>query len=97
MFGNKRPTTKRMDIVATKEIQSYTVHFMPAEEGGFTVLVPALEGVVTEGDTFEEAEKNAREAIALHLEALEAKGLPIPDDRETVIKRVTILTPAHSQ
>ena len=42
--------------VATKDIASYTVHFIPAEEGGYTVEVPALEGCATEGDTFEEAE-----------------------------------------
>ena len=73
-----------------RTIMSYTVHFLPAEEGGFTVLVPALDGLVTEGDTFEQAERNAREAIELHLEALASKGLPIPDDRETVTKRVTV-------
>ena len=73
-----------------KSIMSYTVHFLPAEEGGYTVLVPAIEGLVTEGDTFEEAERNVREAIELHLDTLEAHGLPIPDDRETVIKKVTV-------
>lgn len=77
-----------------RKILSYTVHFVPAEEGGFTVYVPALEGLVTEGDTFEEAEKNAREAIELHLDSLEVKGLPIPDDRETITKRVTVRIPA---
>ena len=58
------------------------MHFIPAEEGGYTVEVPALEGCVTEGDTFEEAERNAREAISLYLESLQHRGLPLPDDRE---------------
>lgn len=73
-----------------QQIASFTVHFVPAPEGGFTVEVPALEGCVTEGDTFEEAERNAREAIALYVESLQARGLPVPDDRETVLKHVTV-------
>jgi predicted RNase H-like HicB family nuclease len=62
----------------------------PAEEGGYTVEVPALDGCVTEGDTFEEAERNAREAISLYLESLRARVLPIPDDRETVLTRISV-------
>ena len=40
----------------------------PSEEGGFTVVVPALPGCISEGDTKEEALKNIREAIELYLE-----------------------------
>jgi antitoxin HicB len=76
--------------MATRDIASYTVHFVPAPEGGFTVEVPALEGCITEGDTFEEAERNAREAIGLYLESLQARGIPLPDDRETVLKHITV-------
>jgi antitoxin HicB len=39
-----------------------------AAAGGFTVEVPALPGVVTEGDSLAEAVANAAEAIALRLE-----------------------------
>ena len=42
-----------------------------AEEGGFNVKVPTLDGCFTEGDTVEEAVKNAKEAIACYLEGLE--------------------------
>jgi len=38
------------------------------EEGGFTVLVPSLPGCVSEGETMEDALKNAREAIELYLD-----------------------------
>jgi hypothetical protein len=31
---------------------TYTIHLEPAEEGGYTVTVPALPGCVTEGDTY---------------------------------------------
>jgi predicted RNase H-like HicB family nuclease len=45
----------------------------PSDEGGFTVLVPALPGCISEGDTREEALASIREAIALYLE-------PVDDD-----------------
>jgi HicB-like antitoxin of HicAB toxin-antitoxin system len=41
---------------------SYTVVFEPAEEGGFVVTVPALPGLVTEGDSLEEAREMVSEA-----------------------------------
>lgn len=76
--------------MAVKDTASYAVRFIPAEEGGYTAEVPALEGCVTEGDTFEEAEKNAREAITLCLESLQRRGLPLPDDRETLLKHISV-------
>src|SRR5258706_470685 len=65
---------QRRSVMATRDIASSPVHFIPAAEGGYTVEVPALEGCVTEGDTFEEAEGNAREAISLYVESLVARG-----------------------
>lgn len=50
------------------KILKYTAIFEPAEEGGYTVFVPALPGCFSEGDTFEEANANIREAIELYLE-----------------------------
>ena len=47
------------------------------EDGGFTVIVPALPGCVTEGDTIEEALTNAKEVIKGYLKALEIQGRPI--------------------
>jgi predicted RNase H-like HicB family nuclease len=59
---------------------TYTVLFEPAEEGGYVVTVPALPGVVTQGDSLEEAREMARDAILGYLEALQKDGEPIPDD-----------------
>ena len=56
----------------------YTAVFEPAEEGGFTVTVPALPGLVTEGDTFEEAHAMVEDAIRGYLEALAKNGEEIP-------------------
>lgn len=58
----------------------YTVLFEPAEEGGYVVTCPSLPGLVTEGDTLEEARANAAEAIRGYLEALTKDGQPLPPE-----------------
>lgn len=60
---------------------SYTVLFEPAEEGGYIVTCPALPGLVTEGETLEDAGTMAQDAIRAYLESLNKDHLPIPDDR----------------
>jgi predicted RNase H-like HicB family nuclease len=45
----------------------------PSDEGGYTALVPALPGCISEGDSREEALRNIQEAIELYLE-------PVDDD-----------------
>lgn len=68
---------RRNETVGIEEY-TYTAVFTPAEEGGYVVTVPALPGVVTEGDTLEEARCMVIDAIAGHLELLREDGLPIP-------------------
>ncbi|NIA06938.1 MAG: type II toxin-antitoxin system HicB family antitoxin [Actinobacteria bacterium] len=43
----------------------------PSEEGGYTAIVPALPGCISEGNTREEALENIRAAIELYLEPVE--------------------------
>ena len=50
-----------------KNIYKYTTIFEPAEEGGYVVSVPALPGCVTQGETFEEAQQMAKDAIGGYL------------------------------
>ena len=56
----------------------YTAVFEPAEEGGYVVTVPALPGLVTEGDTLEEARQMAEDALRGYLESLREDGQSIP-------------------
>ena len=63
---------------------TYKILLHKAEEGGFTVTVPALQGCITEGDTLDEALVMAREAIELYIEELQSRGEEIPDDSETL-------------
>ena len=69
---------------------SFSVILEPQEGGGFTVLVPALPEIVTEGDTEEEALANAREAIRAILEYRRDHGLAIPVDARPEVRRVTV-------
>lgn len=49
----------------------FNIVLTQAEEGGYNVTVPALDGCYTQGDTEKEALKNAKEAIICYLEGLE--------------------------
>jgi antitoxin HicB len=61
----------------------YTIILHPdQEEGGYTVTVPALPGCITQGDTTDEAIVMAKDAIRLHIEALQAEGQPVPQEDE---------------
>ena len=61
------------------ETYTYTVVFEPDEEaGGYTVTGPALPGLVTEGDTLEEARAMAADAIRCYLVSLRIDRVPIP-------------------
>jgi antitoxin HicB len=68
--------TRRETIRTTEYV--YTAIFEPAPEGGYVVTVPALPGVVTEGDTLDEARIMVADAIKGYLEVLREDGLPIP-------------------
>lgn len=64
---------------SSKQAQAaYLCHFHPEPEGGFTVTCPKLPPVVTYGQTLEEAQVNASEAIELCLEVMRETGQPIP-------------------
>ncbi len=70
-----------MTKLRTHQEYSFTVLFEPAEEGGYVATCPALPGLVTEGDTLQEARAMAREAIRGYLQSLRKDGLPIPKDQ----------------
>jgi predicted RNase H-like HicB family nuclease len=79
-------------MAALDVTREYTVLLEPdEEEGGYTVTVPALPGIVTQGETLEEAIEMARDAIALYLADLVADGVPIPTEHvPPQLARVTV-------
>lgn len=62
---------------------TYTVLLDPDPESGtWTVTVPSLPGVVTQGSSVDDAIAQAREAIQVHIEGLLADGEPVPEEHE---------------
>lgn len=71
------------------QIMNFTVVMTPDETGGYVVTCPALPGLVTEGDTIEEAREMAADAIRCYIESLQKDGEPIPPDMP-IIEKVTV-------
>ena len=71
------------------KILNYTVIMTPDETGGYVVTCPALPGLVTEGDTLEEAREMAADAIRCYIESLLEDGEPVPTDNP-IIEEVTV-------
>jgi antitoxin HicB len=68
----------RQKAIAASE-HTYNVLLQPEPEGGYTVTCPSLPGLVTYGETLEEARAMAAEAIEACLESLRIDGEPLPD------------------
>jgi len=58
------------------------VVLIPEAEGGYSVLVPDLPGVATQGETVEEALDMAGDAIEGCLEVMRDEGWPVPSARD---------------
>ena len=70
------------------KIYNYTAVFEP-EKVGYSATIPALPGCISEGDTFEKALSNIKEAAELYLEDL--KGSEIPrESRSPVISPIEV-------
>ena len=72
---------------------AYSVVLSPAEEGGYTVTVPALPEAITEGDTLKEALANAKECIQLSIECRLAAGEDIPEEISPVATSIVTVSP----
>ncbi|WP_319578177.1 type II toxin-antitoxin system HicB family antitoxin [uncultured Methanospirillum sp.] len=71
-------------------MQEYTIIIHPAEEGGFWVEVPTLPGCFSQGESIEEAMRNVKEAIDLHIECLKEENEPVPIENDLIISRVQV-------
>ena len=82
----------RGNMCYTVDTVSYWFHivFRPEPEGGYTVVVPSLPGCVTYGDTLQEAEQMAQDAIEGCVAVLREQGEDIVDDSKTFEKHIQI-------
>ncbi|MCR4313964.1 MAG: type II toxin-antitoxin system HicB family antitoxin [Candidatus Uhrbacteria bacterium] len=74
-----------------KQVSHYTAVFEEdMEQGGFTVTIPQLPGCISEGKTFEEAERNILEAAELYLEDVPSQDRDF-SKRRVILAGVDIL------
>lgn len=57
---------------------TYQGVFEPTDGNGFSVYFPDLPGCTSYGETLNEAQRNAQDALGLHLYGMEQDGDPIP-------------------
>ena len=69
---------------------SFTILIEPNDPDGYLVTCPALPGLVTQGDTLDEAFAMAKDAIEGYLISLIKHGDPIPEDKWAMPVRVRI-------
>ena len=79
-------------ILSVMKIHHYTAVFREEPEGGYTVIIPALPGCVTWGETIEHAADMAKEAIESYLGSLAKDNEEPPGDIRFVS---TIDVPPH--
>jgi predicted RNase H-like HicB family nuclease len=73
---------------------NYRIRLEKEEEGGYTVIVPALAGCVTFGETVEQAIEMAKEAIEGYIETLIDLGKEVPTDNDVL--EYTVSVEAHA-
>ena len=61
-----------------------------ADSDGYFVSCPGLQGCYSQGDTFEEAVENIKDAIRLHIEDRLADGEEIPEPTNVSLSTVEI-------
>jgi predicted RNase H-like HicB family nuclease len=69
---------------------TYRIILTEEPEGGYTVMVPALPGCITYGDTVNHAKEMAKEVIEGYLEVLKEQGDEIPDDSRSLEYSLTL-------
>ena len=72
------------------KIYQFTAIFELNEIGGYTVTVPALPGLVTEGKDLENAQVMARDAIRCYIEGLKKAKEKVPQEKDMAQLRLTV-------
>lgn len=73
-----------------QNIYQYTAIFELNENKGYTVTVPALPGLITEGDDLKEARAMAEDAIRCYIEGLKKSKETIPFEKEVAQIRLSV-------
>ncbi len=84
---------------------TFAAVFTAEQDGGYSVRFPQLDGCYTQGDSFEEARREAVDAMSLHLYGMEQDGEAIPEavltanveNGELVVPITAWMTPFRDQ
>jgi len=63
---------------------------LEADSDGYFVSCPALQGCYSQGDTYEEAVENIKDAIRLHLQDRIASGEDLPEHISVSLSTVEV-------
>ena len=63
---------------------NFRIVLRPEPEGGYTVIVPSLQGCITHGDTIEDALQMAEDAIRAYIASMKKHGEDVIDDSKTL-------------
>jgi predicted RNase H-like HicB family nuclease len=74
----------------TKKVYRYTAVFEPEKEGGYSVSIPILPGCFSQGETFEEATKNIREAAELYLSVVKPRHQLFGNNKDIIVAPVAV-------
>ncbi len=72
------------------KVFQYTAIFEPEKSGGYSVIIPALPGCISQGENFEEALTNIKEAAELYLEDLKESEIP-KEEKPIVVSPVQVV------
>ncbi|MEK7585003.1 MAG: type II toxin-antitoxin system HicB family antitoxin [Patescibacteria group bacterium] len=73
-----------------QKIYQYTAVFERNEDNGYTVTVPSLPGLVTEGKDLKEARNMAEDAIRCYVEGLRKDRQVVPQENEVGSFRLSV-------
>ena len=80
-----------------KRRREYTAFFEPRERGGYTVTVPSLPGLVTQGKNLDYARAMGKDTIRCYIEGLRKANKPIPVTRESAGLRICVVVSSKPQ
>jgi predicted RNase H-like HicB family nuclease len=74
------------DLKPSPPIHEFSAIACPEEEGGYSIFAADYPGVVSQGDTLEEAKANIAEAFLAMLEAMRQHGEKLRYSRDTELE-----------
>jgi antitoxin HicB len=72
-------------------VHEYSAFLERNEHGGYTVTIPSLRGLVTEGKDLEHARTMAKDAVRCYIEGLKKAKEPIPLERESAQIKISVV------